>query len=309
MCGIGRQPQRPTTSRVGNATGTTAKDSNSEANSIHVLMTLRHERVITVTGISVKPNQGTTILLPPIPTPHPPPKPIGLSPTISSVIPAVAASGDGITITGTGFGTEQGSSYVLFSDGGVNWGAPGDLANFQIDGWTDTQIQFTVPEPSGPQGVWAVNPGSTATVLVAIPGLTPNTVLRSSQVPILITTAPTIAGLSVAQAGPGDTVVVTGRYFGAEQQHGYLQFSDNGVNWGAPADIAPFTLVSWSDTQIVFRNSAPVWWLGNDVRHERHSYGDQRCRGDLKPSRSGDHIRSALARNRRQRRYHNRQQR
>ena len=123
---------------VGNATGTTAKDSNSEANSIHVLMTLRHERVITVTGISVKPNQGTTILLPPIPTPHPPPKPIGLSPTISSVIPAVAASGDGITITGTGFGTEQGSSYVLFSDGGVNWGAPGDLANFQIDGWTDT---------------------------------------------------------------------------------------------------------------------------------------------------------------------------
>ena len=35
----------------------------------------------------------------------------------------------------------------------------------------------------------------------------------------------------------------------------------------------------------MFRNSAPVWWLGNDVRHERHSYGDQRCRGDLKPSR------------------------
>ena len=41
-----------------------------------------------------------------------------------SVTPATASPGQQVTVTGTGFGTTQGSGYVDFTDNGTNWGAP-----------------------------------------------------------------------------------------------------------------------------------------------------------------------------------------
>ena len=87
-------------------------------------------------------------------------------PVAASLSPATAAAGQQVTINGSGFGATQGSGYVAFSDNGVNWGAPGNLATFQIDSWSDTAITFTVPTPSGPNGVWAVAPGTVASVTV-----------------------------------------------------------------------------------------------------------------------------------------------
>lgn len=88
------------------------------------------------------------------------------TPAITSVAPSTASAGDVVTVTGTGFGATQGGNYLTFSDDGTNWGAPPDSATFTIDSWSDDKITFTVPEPSGTNGTWHVDPGSTATITV-----------------------------------------------------------------------------------------------------------------------------------------------
>jgi hypothetical protein len=88
------------------------------------------------------------------------------TPTITFSSPATAAAGQEVTVTGSGFGASQGSSYLTFSDNGTNWGAPGDQATFTIDSWADGAITFTVPSASGTNGEWAVTPGTTANISV-----------------------------------------------------------------------------------------------------------------------------------------------
>lgn len=98
--------------------------------------------------------------------------------TISGVSPATAAPGQQVTITGKGFGATSHGRSLLLSDAGVNWGGAGDLGTLKIDRWSDTSIAFTVPKPSGPaistasgpQNLWRVEPGSTATVAVLTNG-------------------------------------------------------------------------------------------------------------------------------------------
>jgi len=85
---------------------------------------------------------------------------------VGSVSPATAGAGQVVTITGSGFGASQGSGYVAFSDNGTNWGAPGNAATFTVGSWSDTQITFTVPSPSGPGGMFHVWPGTPASVTV-----------------------------------------------------------------------------------------------------------------------------------------------
>jgi predicted alpha-1,2-mannosidase len=88
------------------------------------------------------------------------------APVATSVSPSPASAGQTVTITGSGFGATQGSGYVAFSDNGINWGSPGNVATFQVDSWSDTSITFTVPTPSGTNGVYAVSPGTDASVMV-----------------------------------------------------------------------------------------------------------------------------------------------
>jgi hypothetical protein len=71
-----------------------------------------------------------------------------------------------VTVQGSGFGASQGTGYVAFGDQGTNWGAPGTAASFTVDSWSDTAITFTVPTPSGTNGVWHVYPGTPASVSV-----------------------------------------------------------------------------------------------------------------------------------------------
>jgi len=97
------------------------------------------------------------------------------TPLITFASPSSAAPGQQVTITGSGFGASQGNSYLTFSDDGTNWGAPGDLATFTVDSWSDDAVTFTVPEPSGTDNEWAVTPGSTASVSVTTSAGTSNT--------------------------------------------------------------------------------------------------------------------------------------
>ena len=96
-------------------------------------------------------------------------------PAITSVSPTTAWADQQVRINGANFGATQGSSFITFSDGGTNWGAPGDAATFTVNSWRNDQITFTVPTPSGAGGQWHVVPGTTATVTVTTADGTSNT--------------------------------------------------------------------------------------------------------------------------------------
>jgi len=68
---------------------------------------------------------------------------------------------------------------------------------------------------------------------------------------------PVVTALSASTAKAGDQVTITGSGFGASQGNGYVAFSDNGTNWGAPGNTAAFTVDSWSDTAITFTVPEP----------------------------------------------------
>ncbi|MBV9379793.1 MAG: DUF5110 domain-containing protein [Streptosporangiaceae bacterium] len=104
---------------------------------------------------------------PPAPAPQPPP-------AISNVQPASGNAGTAITITGQNFGASQGSSYLFLADLGTSWGAPFDGATLTITSWSDTSVTFVLPSPQGPNGVWHLVPGTTATVTVNVNGSASN---------------------------------------------------------------------------------------------------------------------------------------
>jgi predicted alpha-1,2-mannosidase len=85
-------------------------------------------------------------------------------PVATSVSTTSAQAGQQVTINGSGFGSSQGNGYVAFSDNGTNWGAPGNVAPFTIDSWSDTAITFTVPTPSGGFQVMDGTPASVTVV-------------------------------------------------------------------------------------------------------------------------------------------------
>jgi hypothetical protein len=85
------------------------------------------------------------------------------APTITSASPSLAAPGTTEVVNGTNFGATPG--YVTFSDDGVQWGAPGNLATFNVVHWSNTQVTFQVPYPSG-GGAWGTVGDTVATVSV-----------------------------------------------------------------------------------------------------------------------------------------------
>jgi len=111
--------------------------------------------VATTASLTVTQTGGSPVQLPEPSTPR-----------ITFASPSSAAAGQQVTVTGSGFGASQGSSYLTFSDNGTSWGAPGDAASFTVDSWSDSAVTFTVPQPSGTNNEWAVAPGTTATISV-----------------------------------------------------------------------------------------------------------------------------------------------
>ena len=123
---------------------------------------------------------------------------------------------------------------------------PGDKAQLQYVSWSDTQIAFLVPD----KDLFPTTPGTTATVTV----INGESNLASNAVNLTIApaVAPVIQSLSPTTAAPGATIVINGKNFGNQAGTGYVHFADNGVNWGAPGNVARFQLQNWSDTQITF---------------------------------------------------------
>jgi hypothetical protein len=68
---------------------------------------------------------------------------------------------------------------------------------------------------------------------------------------------PVITAVSPATASAGQVVTLSGLNFGASQGSSYLTFSDAGTNWGAPPDLATFSVDSWGDNQVTFTIPSP----------------------------------------------------
>ncbi|HEX3068708.1 MAG TPA: SBBP repeat-containing protein [Thermoanaerobaculia bacterium] len=135
-----------------------------------------------------------------------------ITPAITSVSPTTARAGDSITITGTGFGSTQGSGSVWLGS---------KLAGSYVS-WSDTQIVATVASGA-----------VTGTAQVQQGGVWANYGTFTVITPVLSSISPT--------SGPvGTQVTFTGTGFGTTQGSGKVWLANKYA-----------TIVSWSDTQVV----------------------------------------------------------
>ncbi|GAB3799617.1 hypothetical protein GCM10028798_12940 [Humibacter antri] len=193
--------------------------------------------------VTLKQRPDTTVARPP-----------STAPKLTAVQPSAAYAGQTVVVTGIGFGATQGSSYLKFTDGDINWGQPGDAATFQVDSWSDTSISFTIPTASGPGGEYAVTSGTTGSIIVNTNGGISNTATVSL---LAAPDIPTITAVNPSAASAGQEVTITGTGFGVTQGSSYLKFTDGQINWGQPGDLGTFQIDSWSDTSISFTVPTP----------------------------------------------------
>src|SRR6266567_2334472 len=165
-----------------------------------------------------------------------------VAPTISNVTPTTgAAVGASVVITGTNFGSSQGSSTVKFN---------GTTAT-TVGPWSATSITATVPTGA-----------TTGNIVVTVSNKASNgwsyTVLPT----------PTLTSLSVNSGAVGATVVLTGTNFGSSPGTGTVKFNGTtatanpwtatritGTNLGAAQGTVTFngtvaTVGTWSATSI-----------------------------------------------------------
>lgn len=136
-----------------------------------------------------------------------------LPPSISGITPDNGPPGTTVSISGSSFGSIQGS--VTFN--GI-WAS--------VSSWTDTAISATVPS--------GVTPGSNPVIVTTYNGV------ASNSVNFTVPTPPAISSLSPNSGSPGVPVTITGTAFGSSQGSSTVGFN------GALASPT-----SWSDTSII----------------------------------------------------------
>jgi len=114
----------------------------------------------------------------------------GVSASIGGLSTPKAAVGDAVTVTGTGFGPQQGSS------GGVTVNS----TQASITSWSATSIGFTVPAGATSGPVVVTTSGTTS------PSSTPS-----------LTVIPKITSFNPTHAAPGALVAIDGTTFGTQQ--------------------------------------------------------------------------------------------
>jgi RHS repeat-associated protein len=134
------------------------------------------------------------------------------SPTISSLSPTSGAVGATVTITGTNFGSPQGTSTVKFN---------GTTAATATN-WSTTSITVTVPSGA-----------TTGNVVVTVSGV------ASNGKSFTVVSAPSITSLSITTGAVGAAVTITGTSFGSTQGSGTVSFNGTGA-----------TVSSWNATTI-----------------------------------------------------------
>jgi hypothetical protein len=149
------------------------------------------------------------------------------APSITTLSPTSGAVGASITITGSGFGSTQGTSTVKFN---------GTTAS--ATSWSATSIVATVPAGA-----------TTGNVVVTVSGV------ASAGKAFTVVAAPSITSLSPTSGAAGASVTVAGTAFGSTQGASTVKFN------GTTA-----TVTSWSATSVVVTVPAAAT-TGNVVVH------------------------------------------
>ena len=140
------------------------------------------------------------------------------TPTISSISPSSPVQGEAMTITGTYFGTSQGTGYVMIGTEKVS----------TVTSWSNTVIKLITPT--------TVVGALKAYVHTANDGDTPEASVT------IATNKPSVTSISPTNAPLGGTVTLTGTKFGTPQATGdYVQFGT----------VQQTTSSTWSDTSII----------------------------------------------------------
>jgi len=136
------------------------------------------------------------------------------SPSISSLSPTSGAVGASVTITGTNFGSSQGSSTVKFN---------GTAAT--VTSWGSTSIVAKVPSGA-----------TTGNVVVTVSGV------ASNGKSFTVVSAPSITTLSPPSGPVGASITVTGTNFGSSQGSGTVKFNGTTgtpTNWNSTTIHVP----------------------------------------------------------------------
>jgi IPT/TIG domain len=136
----------------------------------------------------------------------------GTTPTITSLSPTSGPVGTAVTITGTNFGSTQGTSTVTFN---------GTAA--AVTSWSATSLATSVPTGA-----------TTGNVVVTVGGVASNGVSFT-----VVSSAPSITSLSPTSGPVGTTVTITGTNFGSTQGTSTVTFN------GTAAAVT-----SWSATSL-----------------------------------------------------------
>jgi hypothetical protein len=137
------------------------------------------------------------------------------TPSISSLSPTSGAVGASVTITGTNFGSTQGTSTVKFN---------GTTAT-TVTTWTATSIVANVPTGA-----------TTGSVVVTVSGV------ASTGVTFTVVAAPSITSLSPSSALVGTSVTITGTGFGSTQGGSTVSFNGTAAtptSWNSTTVKAP----------------------------------------------------------------------
>jgi RHS repeat-associated protein len=137
---------------------------------------------------------------------------IVIRPALNSLTPPAAQTGGTITLSGSGFGANQGSSTAQFN--GVS---------ATVTSWSDTSITAAVPTNATSGPVTVIEDGVT-----------------SNGVSFTVLEALTITGISTNSGAAGSTLTITGTGFGPSQSNSTMFFYGGATG----------TVTSWSDTQI-----------------------------------------------------------
>jgi hypothetical protein len=174
-----------------------------------------------------------------------------ISPSDSLVTTSGATTTVSATLANSGPGAVDNASIALDAPSGWTVTPTTSTTASSVAAGSALTASWSVTAPAGTSGqTETATLSATGSYTDAATG-SPATV-TAEQTPV-----PEIASVSPATASAGQVVTVTGTNFGATQGSGYITFGDDGTNWGAPPDLATFSLGSWSDDKITFTVPSP----------------------------------------------------